>query len=720
MKKKFQITGMHCANCAQSIEKKVGKMRGVSKAGINLAAETLDVDFDAGKVSSEKIIEAVERAGFKASESIEESGKARIAESERQKRLLIFSIALALPAFVISMLMMDLPYRPLILFALATPVQFIVGYQFYKGTWNNIRNRSAGMDMLIAIGTSAAYFYSVGSTFFFPGDLYYETSTLLITFVVLGKFLEARAKGKAGEAIKKLMGLAPKNATVVRNGKEISIPIEQVVVGDVIIVRPGEKIPVDGVVISGSSSVDESMITGESIPVEKNKGDQVIGATINGNGMLRFRATKIGKDTVLSQIVKLVQEAQGSKAPIQRFADRVSSYFVPAVVLISLATFLTWYFVIGAGFASSLMFSIAVLVIACPCALGLATPTAVMVGTGKGAEMGILIKSGGALEKAGTVNTVVFDKTGTLTEGKPKVTDIVTFDGHKQSEVLRLAAIAEKGSEHPLARAILDKAKNMKIPHASSFHAVPGQGVRASYAGKAILLGTRKLMRSSDVNIASIEKDIKALEEQGKTVMILCVNKKIAGLIAVADVIKANAKETVRMLEASGTEVFMITGDNNTTATAIAKQAGIENVLAEVLPSGKAAEVKKLQARGRVVAMVGDGINDAPALAQSDLGIAVGSGTDIAIETGDIVLVKSDPRDVHKAMELSRKTMSKIRQNMFWALFYNSAGIPIAAGALAGFGITLRPEFAGFAMALSSVSVISNSLFLKRYGNVNK
>ena len=720
MKKKFQITGMHCANCAQSIEKKVGRLRGVSKAGINLAAETLDVEFDAGKVGIEKIIEAVERAGFKASESADEGGKARIAESERQKRLLLFSIALALPAFVISMLMMDLPYRSLVLFALATPVQFIVGYQFYKGTWNNIRNRSPGMDMLIAIGTSAAYFYSVGSTFLFAGDLYYETSSSLITFVVLGKFLEARAKGKAGDAIKKLMGLAPKNATVVRNGKEMSIPIEQVVVGDVIIVRPGEKIPVDGVVISGNSAVDESMITGESIPVEKNKGDQVIGATINGNGMFRFRATKIGKDTVLSQIVKLVQEAQGSKAPIQRFADRVSSYFVPAVVLISLATFLTWYFVIGTGFASSLMFSIAVLVIACPCALGLATPTAVMVGTGKGAEMGILIKSGGALEKAGSVNTVVFDKTGTLTEGKPKVTDVVTFDGHKQSEVLRLAAIAEKGSEHPLARAILDKAKNMNIPHATSFNAVPGQGVCASYAGKAVLLGTRKLMRNSRVNVATVEKEIKALEEQGKTVMILCVNKKVAGLIAVADVIKANAKETVRMLQASGTEVFMITGDNKTTAAAIAQQAGIDNVLAEVLPSGKAAEVRKLQARGRIVAMVGDGINDAPALAQSDLGIAVGSGTDIAIETGDIVLVKSDPRDVHKAMELSRKTMSKIRQNMFWALFYNSAGIPIAAGALAGFGITLRPEFAGFAMALSSVSVISNSLFLKRYGNVRK
>jgi len=716
MQKKFLISGMHCANCARAIEKKVGRLGGIKKAEVNLAAETLSVEFNPKKVSSGKIIAAVESAGYRASESAEESEKTKDAEANRQKKLLLLSIALALPAFIISMSVMDFPYRPLVLFALATPVQFIVGYQFYKGTWNNISNRTAGMDMLIAIGTSAAYFYSVGSTFLFAGELYYETSALLITFVVLGKFLETRAKGKAGEAIKKLMGLAPKNATVIRNGKEISVPIDLVVAGDILIVRPGEKIPVDGLVLSGSSAVDESMITGESMPVEKSAGDNVIGATINGTGMLKFRATKVGKDTVLSQIVRLVQEAQGSKAPIQRFADRVSSYFVPAVVLISLATFLTWYFIIGSGFAAALMFSIAVLVIACPCALGLATPTAVMVGTGKGAEMGILIKNGGALEKAGAVNTVVFDKTGTLTEGKPKVTAIVAFGGWKQDEVLKLAAIAEKGSEHPLAKAILEKAKGMKIPHAKSFHAVPGQGVRASYESKTLLLGTRKLMQSSGVKITGMENEIKKLEEQGKTVMILAVNKKISGTIAVADVLKAQAKETVERLKATGREVIMITGDNKTTAAAIAKQAGIDRVLSEVLPEGKADEVKKLQAKGRLVAMVGDGINDAPALAQADLGIAVGSGTDIAMETGDIVLVKSDPRDVYKAMELSQKTMSKIRQNMFWALFYNSAGIPIAAGALAGFGITLRPEFAGFAMALSSVSVVSNSLFLKRYG----
>jgi len=716
MKKEFLISGMHCANCARAIEKKVGKLRGVDKAEINFAAETLSVEFDPAKINSERIIAAVESAGYRASESAEETRKAKDAEADRQKRMLLLSIALALPAFIISMFVMDFPYRPLVLFALATPVQFIAGYQFYRGTWNNIRNRTAGMDMLIAIGTSAAYFYSVGSTFLFTGELYYETSSSLITFVILGKFLEARAKGKAGEAIKKLMGLAPKNATVVRNGKEISVPIYQVVVGDILLVRPGEKIPVDGVVLSGNSAVDESMITGESIPVEKGKGDQVIGATINGTGLLKIRATKVGKDTVLSQIVRLVQEAQGSKAPIQRFADRVSSYFVPAVVMISLATFAAWYFVIGSGFAAALMFSIAVLVIACPCALGLATPTAVMVGTGKGAEMGILIKSGGALEKAGSVTTVVFDKTGTLTEGKPKVTDLVAFAGRKQSEVLKLAAVAEKGSEHPLAKAILEKAKAMQIPHAKSFRAVPGQGVRASYMNKIILLGTRKLMQSSGVKTTNIESEIKRLEEQGKTVMILAVNKKISGIIAVADVLKTQAKETVERLKTSGREVIMITGDNKTTAAAIAKQAGIDRVLSEVLPEGKADEVKKLQAEGKVVAMVGDGINDAPALAQADLGIAVGSGTDIAMETGDIVLVKSDPRDVYKAMELSNKTMSKIRQNMFWALFYNSAGIPIAAGTLAGLGVTLRPEFAGFAMALSSVSVVSNSLFLKRYG----
>jgi len=459
------------------------------------------------------------------------------------------------------------------------------------------------------------------------------------------------------------------------------------------------------------------MITGESIPVEKMKGESVIGATINGTGMLKFKATKVGKDTVLSQIVKLVEEAQGSKAPIQRFADRVSSYFVPSVIIISLATFGIWYFVIGSGFAVALMFSIAVLVIACPCALGLATPTAVMVGTGKGAEMGILIKNGGALEKAGKVDIVVFDKTGTLTEGKPKVTDVLPEKGYSGKEIIFLAAVAEKGSEHPLARAILEKAEadKSKVPHAKKFSAIPGQGVRASHGGKTILLGTRKLMTASKIKITGIENEIRSLETQGKTVMILSVNGKLAGMIAVADVLKPNAVKSVERLKASGRKVAMITGDNERTAKAIASQAGIERVLAEVLPDGKASEVRKLQAEGLNVAMVGDGINDAPALAQADLGIAVGSGTDIAMETGDIVLVKSDPNDVPRAIELSGKTMSKIRQNMFWALFYNSAGIPIAAGALAGYGVTLRPEFAGFAMALSSVSVVSNSLFLKRY-----
>jgi len=715
MKKKYLIGGMHCVNCAMAIEKKVGKVPGVGKAEVNFASETLAVEFDPQKVKSEDVIAAVEAAGYKASESEEEKNKARDTEAEKQKKLLITSVIFALPAFVISMFLMDFPYRALVLFILATPVQFIVGYQFYKGTWHNIKNRTAGMDMLITIGTSAAYFYSVAATFFFPGELYYETSSALITFVVLGKFLEARAKGKAGESIKKLMGLAPKNATVVRDGKEISIPIDEVIAGDIVVVKPGGKIPVDGIVISGSSAVDESMITGESIPVEKNRGDPVIGATINGTGMLKFRATKVGKDTVLSQIVKLVGEAQGSKAPIQRFADRVSSYFVPAVILASIVTFAVWYFVLGSGFATALLFSIAVLVIACPCALGLATPTAVMVGTGKGAEMGILIKNGGALEKAGKVDTVVFDKTGTLTEGKPKVTDIVARGKGNENDVLRFAAIAEKGSEHPLAKAIVEKANNMEIPDAKNFRAVPGQGVHAVYMGKTILLGTRRLMENSKIDISDFENEIKALEEQGKTVMIVSVEDKVIGLVAVADVLKANAKDAVEKLKASGREVAMLTGDNKITAQAIAVQAGIDHVLSEIMPDGKADEIKRLQSEGRIVAMVGDGINDAPALAQADLGIAVGSGTDIAMETGDVVLVKSDPRDVCKAIKLSEKTMSKIRQNMFWALFYNSAGIPIAAGALAGFGLTLRPEFAGLAMAMSSVSVVSNSLLLKRY-----
>jgi Cu+-exporting ATPase len=718
MKKKYVITGMHCVNCAKAIEKKVGRVPGIEKAEVNFASETLSVELDPDKAKSVDVTSAVESAGYKASESVEGGEHHPGTEDGRQKKLLLFSIVVTIPVFFISMFFMDIPYRPLVLFLLATPVQFVAGYRFYKGTWSDIRNRTAGMDVLIAVGTSAAYFYSVGSTFLFEGPLYFETSAALITFVNLGEFLEERAKGKAGDAIRKLIGLAPKFATVIRAGKEIMIPIDQVAVGDIVMVRPGEKIPVDGVVISGNSSVDESMITGESIPVEKNKGDQVIGATMNGTGMLKFKATKVGKDTVLSHIVKLVEEAQGSKAPIQRFADRVSSFFVPAVILASVVTFGVWYVIIGAGFAAALMFSIAVLVIACPCALGLATPTAVMVGTGRGAEMGILIKSGSALEKAGKVDIVVFDKTGTLTEGKPKVTDILPKGEFAEREVIMLAAIAEKGSEHPLARAVLEKAAGMglRIPETSRFSAVPGQGVRASYRRKAILLGTRKLMQGSKVKISGMENDIRSLEEKGKTVMILAANGKVAGLIAVADVLKANAKTSIERLKAYGVEVAMITGDNERTAKAVAAEAGIGRVMSEVLPDGKAAEVKKLQEEGRKVAMVGDGINDAPAIAQADLGIAVGSGTDIAMETGDIVLVKSDPQDVPIAIELSRKTMSKIRQNMFWALFYNAAGIPVAAGALAGAGITLRPEFAGFAMALSSVSVVSNSLFLRRYG----
>ncbi|MCK5023105.1 MAG: copper-translocating P-type ATPase [Candidatus Aenigmarchaeota archaeon] len=711
MKKKLPIQGMHCASCANIIEKKVGKIPGIESANVNFAAETLLVDFDDKITGVSEIIGTIKNAGYGASE---EGGKV---EPNNKKILLLFSIALSVPVFLFSMVFMEIPYRPLILFLLTTPVQFIVGFQFYKGMWSGIKNRSANMDTLIAIGTSASYFYSVGSTFFFTGDLYYETSAMLITFVMLGKFLEERAKGKAGNAIKKLMGLAPKNATVVRNGEEMVVPAADVVVGDIVIVKPGEKIPVDGIVVSGHSSVDESMVTGESIPVEKGEKDNIIGATINGNGLLKIKATKVGKDTVLSQIVKLVEEAQGSKAPIQRFADRVSSYFVPVVIVIALITFFLWYFVLGAVFSTSLIFSVAVLVIACPCALGLATPTAVMVGTGKGAEMGILIKNGSALEQACKVDTVVFDKTGTLTKGEPVVTDIISEDTVKENDILKLAAIAEKGSEHPLAKAIMKtaKEKNIAVPDADKFSAVPGHGIKATYKKKTILLGTRKLMKESNIKTHQIEDKIKSLEEQGKTVMMVSEGKKIVGLIAVADVLKTEAVESVDNLKKAGKDVFMITGDNARTASVIAKQSGIDNVLAEVLPGDKANEVKKLQTKGKIVAMVGDGINDAPALAQSDLGIAIGSGTDVAMEAGDIVLVKSDPRDVGKAIELSGKTMSKIRQNMFWALFYNSVGIPIAAGTLAGIGITLRPELAGLAMALSSVSVVSNSLLLKRY-----
>jgi len=617
--------------------------------------------------------------------------------------------------------------QPQWLFLLATPVQFVAGWRYYRGAWDALRAKTANMDTLIAVGTTAAWLYSTVVTLqiTFPGtfpeifpreELYFDTAALIVALILLGKLLEEIAKGRASEAVRKLMDLQPRMARVVRNGKEVEMPVERVEVGDLVVVRPGEKIPVDGVVMEGYSSIDESMITGESIPVEKVIGDEVIGATLNKTGMLRFKATKVGADTTLSQIITLVEEAQLSSAPMQRLADRVAAYFVPAVIGIALLVFVFWHFNTG-SLTFALTRFIAVVIVACPCALGIATPAAIMVGTGKGAENGILIKGGEYLEKTRKLQAVLFDKTGTLTKGKPSVTDIVCFGGFREEEVLKLAAIAEKGSEHPLGEAILEKAREerLEVDDPESFEAVPGFGVKATNRGRVILLGNRRLMKEYKIGLSEPEKSLQRLEGEGKTVMILAVDRKVAGLVAVADTLKEYSKEAVSALQKMGIRVVMLTGDNERTAKAIAKELGIERVLSEVLPGAKANEIKKLQEEGLVVGMVGDGINDAPALAQADVGIAIGGGTDVAVETGDIVLIKDDLRDVVTAIQLSRSTVQKIMQNLFWAFGYNVALIPLAAGILVPLGIVMHPIYAAAAMALSSVSVVTNSLLLRRF-----
>jgi len=645
-------------------------------------------------------------------------------EIRNLKILVAFSLILGLLTFIFSFVtVIPFLHNNVWLFLLSTPVQFIGGWRFYKGTWDAIKQKIANMDVLIAVGTSAAWIYSTLVTFFpkiFAGEVYFDTAALIIAFILLGKLLEDIAKGKASEAVRKLMDLQPRMAKVIREGVEVEIPVEQVEVGDMVIVRPGEKIPVDGKVIEGYSSVDEKMITGESIPDEKKVGDEVIGATINKTGMLKFKATKVGADTTLSQIIKLVEEAQISRAPIQRLADVIAAYFVPAVIAIGTISFLLWYFIGRASFIFAFTTFIAVLIIACPCALGLATPTAILVGTGKGAENGILIKGGENLEKAYKIQTIVFDKTGTLTKGEPSVTDIIAIGEHSEKEVLKFAAIAEKGSEHPLGEAITKKAKEEKIevPNPTHFEAIPGQGVKARYGEKEILFGNRHLMEVNGIPTENFEEKIRALEEEGKTVMLIAVNKKAAGIIGVADTLKEYSEEAVKQLQKMGLEVILLTGDNPRTANAIAKNLGIKRALAEVLPGDKAKVIKGLQGEGKVVAMVGDGINDAPALAQADVGVAIGSGTDVAIETGGIILIKEDLRDVVTAIQLSKRTMSKIKQNLFWAFFYNIAFIPIAAGILYPlFGILLNPVFAAIAMAASSVTVVTNSLLLRRFAS---
>ncbi|QJW46351.1 copper-translocating P-type ATPase [bacterium BFN5] len=606
----------------------------------------------------------------------------------------------------------DFLMNPYVQLVLATPVQFIAGWPFYRGAYAALKNGSANMDVLVALGTSAAYFYSIANMLTSNPHLYFETSAILITLIILGKLLEATAKGRTSEAIKALMGLQAKTARLIREGEEVDVPIEAVLVGDIIVVRPGEKVPVDGIIIEGTSTLDESMLTGESIPVDKKTGDEVVGATINKFGTFKFQATKVGKDTALAQIVRIVEEAQGSKAPIQRFADVVSGYFVPTVVSLAVITFLGWYFIFDPGnFSRALVNFTAVMVIACPCALGLATPTSIMVGTGKGAENGILIKGAEHLENAHRLTTIVLDKTGTITKGQPEVTDIISLAGLSDHSVLAIAASVERKSEHPLAQAIVKRGQvqGLLLEEPEEFSAIPGHGIQASMNGKAILVGTRKLMRENGIGIDSVLAEIESLEQQGKTVMLLAVDQVMTGLIAVADTVKDSSAQAVADLKQLGIEVWMITGDNERAARAIAASIGIDHVLAEVLPEHKAAKVEALKQEGKVVAMVGDGINDAPALATADVGFAIGTGTDVAIEAADITLMRGDLNGIVAAIRLSKATMLNIKQNLFWALIYNSIGIPIAA---AGY---LSPVLAGAAMAFSSVSVVLNALRLKRF-----
>ncbi len=712
MRTDLQIKGMHCASCAIVIDKALQKKLGVMQSNVNYSTGKATVEFDEKQLSVQELIKTIESKGY----SADLPGDSALLEKQVIRRLsilLAISLAFSIPVFVIGMVFMwfgiMFPHAELILFLLATPVQFFVGAQFYRGTLYALRNRSANMDTLIAVGTTAAYIFSVYAMLFNRSlGQYFETSSILITLVIFGKLLEARSKGKTSDAIKKLMSIAPKTALVMRGGKEIHVPIEDVLLEDLVIIRPGERIPVDGLVTEGRSSVDESMITGESMPVGKEKGSSVIGGTVNKNGSLTVKATKIGKDTTLARIIKLIEDAQGRKAPIQRFADNVSAYFVPAVMIIAAMTFVIW-FALGMGLSFAMIAAVSVLVIACPCALGLATPTAIMVGTGLGAKNGILIKGGDALEAAHLVKHVVFDKTGTITRGQPEVTDIIAVD---KEEVLSVAASIEKRSEHPLGEAIVRKAKDLSLKKIEDFHADPGHGISAKISGKRYFVGSRNLLTKH--KILFDDASAQELEHQGKTVVFVADENEVIGVIAIADTIKPSSAEAVSMLHRMGIETYMITGDNKRTADAIAKQAGVHHVYAEVLPEDKAGHVRKLQEKGKV-AMVGDGINDAPALAQADIGIAMGSGTDVAMETGNVVLMRNDLADVARAMQLSRATMSKIRQNMFWALFYNVLGIPVAAGLLYPFtGWLLSPIIAGAAMALSSVSVVTNSLLLRR------
>ncbi|PFL02518.1 heavy metal translocating P-type ATPase [Priestia megaterium] len=728
-KAEFAITGMTCAACSTRIEKGLNKLEGVTKASVNLALETASVEYSPSQIAPQDITQRVEKLGYGAklkSEEKEEEQSYREKELSKQKGKFWFAFILSVPllwamvshfTFTSFIPLPHMLMNPWVQLALATPVQFVVGKQFYVGAFKALRNKSANMDVLVALGTSAAYFYSLYSSLKSLGSsahtnqLYYETSAILITLILLGKLFEANAKGRSSEAIKKMMGLQAKTAVVIRDGAEVEIPVEEVQKGEVVFIKPGEKVPVDGEIIEGQSALDESMLTGESVPVDKNIGDKVIGATLNKNGFLKIKATNVGRETALAQIIKVVEEAQGSKAPIQRLADYISGIFVPIVVGIALLTFFVWYIWIAPGeFAPALEKLIAVLVIACPCALGLATPTSIMAGSGRAAEFGILFKGGEHLEATHKIDTILLDKTGTVTNGTPELTDVRIAQGYEENELLQLVASAERLSEHPLAQALVAGIKNkgIEIQDPLSFEAIPGYGVKATVQERELLVGTRKLMNQHKVNIDTALEEMTNLEREGKTAMLVALDGKYAGMLAVADTIKETSKEAVSRLKEMGLEVMMITGDNLQTAQAIAMQAGIEHVIAEVLPEGKAEEVKKLQQQGKKVAMVGDGINDAPALALADIGMAIGTGTDVAMEAADITLMRGDLMSIADAIEMSRKTISNIKQNLFWAMGYNTLGIPIAAVGL------LAPWVAGAAMAFSSVSVVLNALRLQR------
>ncbi|WP_252244341.1 MULTISPECIES: heavy metal translocating P-type ATPase [unclassified Clostridium] len=732
----LKVEGMTCSACANRVERVTKKLQGVQESNVNFATEKLTIVVDEDVTGYSDIKTAVEKAGYKLEK--EDKAKEYKKESNPAKELLnrfIISVILTVPLLIISMGHMVGMHLPSIIDPMINPLNFaliqialtlpvmLVGYKFYKVGIKNLFKLSPNMDSLISIGTLAAFLYGIfaivkinqGNSEY-AMHLYFESAAVILTLITLGKYLEAVSKGKTSQAIKALMGLAPKNATVIRNGGESIIPIEEVVAGDIVLVKPGEKLPVDGEVIEGSTSIDESMLTGESIPVEKEIGSTVIGASINKTGFIKYKATKVGKDTALAQIVKLVEEAQGSKAPIAKLADVISAYFVPIVIGLAVIAAVAWL-IAGESMIFALTIFISVLVIACPCALGLATPTAIMVGTGKGAENGVLIKGGEALETTYKLNTIVFDKTGTITEGKPKVTDILV-NNITENEILSLAASAEKGSEHPLGEAIVKEAEDRKLTlkEINKFNAIPGHGIEVLIDEKNIFLGNKKLMKEKNVDISSLDAQSERLSNEGKTPMYISINSELKGIIAVADTVKENSKEAIEILHSMGIKVAMITGDNKNTANAIAKQVGIDIVLAEVLPEDKANEVEKLQKDGDKVGMVGDGINDAPALAKADIGIAIGSGTDVAIESADIVLMKSDLMDVPTAIKLSKATIRNIKENLAWAFGYNILGIPVAMGILHIFGgPLLNPMIAAGAMSFSSVSVLLNALRLRNF-----